>query len=531
MSDGSTRSAPAPRLLLRGITKRYPTVLANDGIDLCVRVGEIHAVMGENGAGKSTLMKIVYGVTRPDSGSIEWEGRPTIIDNPAAARRLGIGMVFQHFALFETLNVAENIALALDERLSPAALAPRIRAVAERYGLPVDPQRLVHSMSVGERQRVEIVRCLLQSPKLLIMDEPTSVLTPQAVQQLFATLRRLAAEGMSILYISHKLEEIRSLCDVATVLRAGRVSGTARPREESNAGLARLMVGDDLHEPPLTARAPGEIRLELRGYSMASPDPFGTALRHLDLAVHGGEIVGIAGISGNGQKELLAALSGETRGPHEGTIRLCGAAVDERGASARRALGLGFVPEERLGRGAVPAMTLAENALLTGSRAGMVRHGLVKFRAAREFARATILDFKVKCAGESAPAERLSGGNLQKFIVGREIRLAPKVMLVAQPTWGVDVGAALLIHQALIGLRNSGTAVLVISEELDELFAICDRIAVLSAGRLSPAQPRSELTVEALGLLMAGAPQFAAPEAAHPESSGAQAADAEVRRA
>jgi ABC-type uncharacterized transport system ATPase subunit len=211
----------APRLLLRGITKRYPTVLANDAIDLRVGVGEIHAVMGENGAGKSTLMKIVYGVTRPDSGSIEWEGRATVIDNPAAARHLGIGMVFQHFALFETLSVAENIALALDERIAPAALAPRIRAVAQRYGLPVDPGRLVHSMSVGERQRVEIVRCLLQSPKLLIMDEPTSVLTPQAVQQLFATLRRLAVEGTSILYISHKLEEIRALCDSASVLRAG----------------------------------------------------------------------------------------------------------------------------------------------------------------------------------------------------------------------------------------------------------------------------------------------------------------------
>src|SRR6202795_3893425 len=232
-------SPPEPRLVLRGITKRYPAILANDHVDLRVEVGEIHALMGENGAGKSTLMKIVYGVTRPDAGTIEWEGNPVSIHSPAQARRLGVGMVFQHFALFETLNVAENIALALDERVTPAALAPRIDAVAQRYGLPIDPQRLVHRMSVGERQRGELVRCLLQSPKLLIMDEPTSVLTPQAVRQLFATLRRLAAEGTSILYISHKLEEIRSLCDNATVLRAGRVSGTARPREQDNAGLAR----------------------------------------------------------------------------------------------------------------------------------------------------------------------------------------------------------------------------------------------------------------------------------------------------
>jgi general nucleoside transport system ATP-binding protein len=505
MNAREPQSLAAPRLVLRGITKRYPTVLANDAVDLRVSVGEIHAVIGENGAGKSTLMKIVYGVTRPDSGSIEWEGRPTVIDNPAAARHLGIGMVFQHFALFETLSVAENIALALDERIAPAALAPRILAVAQRYGLPVDPGRLVHSMSVGERQRVEIVRCLLQSPKLLIMDEPTSVLTPQAVQQLFATLRRLAVEGMSILYISHKLEEIRTLCDSATVLRAGRVSGIARPREESAASLARLMVGDDLREARLTPREPGEVRLQIKDYSMASRDPFGTALRHIDLAVRAGEIVGIAGVSGNGQRELLAALSGETIGAHGGAIELCGVRVDELGAASRRTLGLGFVPEERLGRGAVPAMTLAENALLTGSRAGMVRHGLIKHRVAREFARATIAQFKVKCAGESSAAERLSGGNLQKFIVGREIRLAPKVLLAAQPTWGVDVGAALLIHQALIDLRDAGAAVLVISEELDELFAICDRIGVLTAGRLSTVQPRAALTVEAVGLLMAGA--------------------------
>jgi ABC-type uncharacterized transport system ATPase subunit len=369
---------PVPRLILRGITKRYPTILANDGVDLEVSAGEIHALMGENGAGKSTLMKIVYGVTRPDAGSIEWEGSKVAIHSPAQARRLGIGMVFQHFALFETLNVAENIALALDERIAPAALAPRIGAVAERYGLPIDPHRLVHSMSVGERQRVEIVRCLLQSPKLLIMDEPTSVLTPQAVRQLFDTLRRLAAEGTSILYISHKLEEIRTLCDNATVLRAGRVSGTARPREQDNAGLARLMVGSDLDDRPPQPREAGEVRLELKDYSTAARDPFGTALRQINLDVRSGEIVGVAGVSGNGQKELLAALSGESIASHEGSIHLCGRLVDALGAAQRRALGLGFVPEERLGRGAVPGMTLAENTLLTGAHAGMVRHGVVQ---------------------------------------------------------------------------------------------------------------------------------------------------------
>jgi simple sugar transport system ATP-binding protein len=499
-----------PRLILRGITKRYPTILANDHVDLTVGVGEIHALMGENGAGKSTLMKIVYGVTRPDEGSIEWEASAVIIDSPATARRLGVGMVFQHFALFETLTVAENIALALDERLTPAALAPRIREVADRYGLPIDPQRLVHSMSVGERQRVEIVRCLLQSPKLLIMDEPTSVLTPQAVQQLFDTLRRLAAEGMSILYISHKLDEIRTLCDTATVLRAGRVSGTARPSEESNASLARLMVGNDLDERPLQPREAGEVRLRVGAYSRASREPFGTALHDITLEVRAGEIVGIAGVSGNGQKELLEALSGEAVGAHQGSISLCGRPVENLGAAQRRGLGLGFVPEERLGRGAVPAMSLTDNALLTGQSAGMVGWGVVRRSVARDSARATIAAFNVKCGSEQSAAERLSGGNLQKFIVGREIRLAPKVMLVAQPTWGVDVGAAQLIHRALIALRDSGSAVLVISEELEELFTICDRIAVLSAGRLSPALPRVELTVEKVGMLMAGGHREAA---------------------
>jgi simple sugar transport system ATP-binding protein len=402
----------------------------------------------------------------------------------------------------------------LDDKLDPEELAPRILNVADRHGFSVDPHRLVHSMSVGERQRVEIVRCLLQSPKLLIMDEPTSVLTPQAVKQLFDALRRLAAEGMSILYISHKLEEIRALCDSATVLRAGKVSGTARPREESNASLARLMVGADLSEPPLQPRQAGEVRLEVRGLSQAARDPFGVALRHIDLTVRAGEIVGIAGVSGNGQKELLGALSGETVGAHDGSIRILGEPVDALGAAARRALGLGYIPEERLGRGAVPAMSLADNALLTGSRAGMVWHGLIRRRVARASARATIAAFKVKAADELAAAEQLSGGNLQKFIVGREIRLAPRVLLAAQPTWGVDVGAAQLIHQALVGLRDAGAALLVISEELDELFAICDRIAVLTAGALSAPQPRSQLSVEAVGLLMAGAAAAGAPPGA-----------------
>jgi general nucleoside transport system ATP-binding protein len=507
-------SEAAPRLALHGITKRYPTVVANDNVSLSVKAGEIHAVLGENGAGKSTLMKIIYGVTRPDAGTVLWEGAPVHIGSPAEARALGIGMVFQHFSLFETLTVAENIALGLDDHQAPAALAPRIREVSNKYGLPIDPQRLVHSMSVGERQRVEIVRCLLQDPKLLIMDEPTSVLTPQAVLTLFETLRRLASEGCSILYISHKLDEIRALCDTATVLRAGAVSGSAVPREETNDSLARLMIGADLPECHLDAHERGAVVLELDKLSHATLDPFGTTLANISLAVHAGEIVGIAGVSGNGQKELLAALSGETRVRDANTIRLFGAPAGAWGPTQRREAGLTLVPEERLGRGAVPPLSLAHNALLTGSRHGMVSHGVVKMAVTRAYARDVIERFKVKCGGERSVASSLSGGNLQKFIVGRETMLGPRVMVVAQPTWGVDVGASMLIRQALIDLRDKGVGLLVISEDLDELFMISDRLAVLAGGKLSPAIPTAQASVEQIGAWMGGAFEAAA-EPAH----------------
>jgi len=504
MTMDTTRPDAPTRLALRGITKRYPTVIANENIDLTVHAGEIHALLGENGAGKSTLMKIVYGVTQPDAGHMLWEGRDVRIASPAAARALGIGMVFQHFSLFESLTVAENIALALDERATPAALAARIRDVSERYGLPIDPDRLIHSMSVGERQRVEIVRCLLQAPKLLIMDEPTSVLTPQAVQKLFDTLRRLAAEGCSILYISHKLDEIRALCDTATVLRAGRLSGTAIPRNETADSLARMMIGAELPACTLTPHAAGEVRLQVDRLTLPTKDPFGTALKNIDLTVHGGEIVGIAGISGNGQKELLAALSGEHPAPNPQTIQLCGRAVGHLNPAQRRRIGLTFVPEERLGRGAVPPLSLAHNALLTGARHGMVKHGLVRSASMRAYARDVIERFNVKCGGERAAAASLSGGNLQKYIVGRETLLEPRVMVVAQPTWGVDVGASMLIRQALIDLRNRGVAVLVISEELDELFMICDRLAVLAEGRMSSMLRTAETDMEQIGMRMSG---------------------------
>jgi len=493
------------RLELNGITKIYPSVIANEDVSLVVKCGEIHAVLGENGAGKSTLMKMIYGVTRPDRGEIKWEGEALQVENPAQARALGIGMVFQHFSLFETLTVVENVALALPGNPDLGKLAGQITEVSSRYGLPVDPKRLVHALSVGERQRVEIIRCLLQNPKLLIMDEPTSVLTPQAVRKLFDTLRLLAEEGCSILYISHKLDEIQELCHVATVLRDGKVTGHCIPAEETPRSMASLMIGKELPVPERgTPTELGDVCLQLNRLSKVSDDPFGTDLQDIEVELRAGEILGIAGVSGNGQQELLYALSGEVPGDDADAIVICGQASGCDMPDRRRLKGMGFVPEERLGRGAVPRMSLTENALLTAHRADMLRHGMIQFDRIAAFARKCIADFNVKCGGEEHAANSLSGGNLQKFIMGREILLAPKLLVVAQPTWGVDVGAAAFIRQRLIDLRDEGTAILVISEELEELFEISDRIAVIAEGRLSPAKKLADTNIDEIGLWMSG---------------------------
>lgn len=494
-----------PRLELHGITKIYPSVIANDDVSLSVKRGEIHAVLGENGAGKSTLMKMIYGVARPDAGEMKWQGEVVQVENPAHARSLGIGMVFQHFSLFETLTVVENVALALPDRPDLRQLAGQITEVSRLYGLPVDPERLVHALSVGERQRVEIIRCLLQNPKLLIMDEPTSVLTPQAVRKLFDTLRQLASEGCSILYISHKLDEIQELCDVATVLRDGKVTGDCIPAEETPQSMASLMIGKELPVPEHSAPgALGETRLQINRLSKISSDPFGTDLKDIVLEVRAGEILGIAGVSGNGQQELLYALSGEVPVGDAQAIVICGKPSGRDTPDRRRASGMGFVPEERLGRSTVPRMSLTENALLTAHRAGMLRHGMILFDRIAAFAGKCIKDFKVKCGGAEHAAESLSGGNLQKFIMGREILLAPRLLVVSQPTWGVDVGAATFIRQQLIDLRDEGTAILVISEELEELFEISDRIAVIADGRVSPAKKLADTSIDEIGIWMSG---------------------------
>ena len=492
-----------PRLQLTGITKRYPGVVANSDVSLTVAPGEIHAVLGENGAGKSTLMKIIYGSVKPDEGAVLFNGRPVHVRNPQEARALGISMVFQHFSLFDTLTVAENVWLGLDKSLKLPEVAASIAAKAAEYGLDIDPDRPVHTLSVGEMQRVEIIRALLTQPQLLILDEPTSVLTPQAVDKLFVVLRQLAAQGCSILYISHKLHEIRELCTACTVMRGGKVTGECDPRQESNASLSRLMIGAE--PPALDAHEhhPGAEVLQVGGLTLASDDPFGTALAGITLAVRAGEVVGIAGVSGNGQSELLRALSGEDRRAPAGSIRMAGQDIARISPGRRRALGLHFVPEERLGRGAVPTLSLAQNLLLT-RRDAVGAGGWLRLGRLRAQAEDIIGRYQVKANGPGAAAKSLSGGNLQKFIVGREIEARPRLLIVSQPTWGVDVGAAAQIRGEILALRDAGCAVLVVSEELDELFEISDRLYVIAKGRLSPCLARAEATVERIGEWMSG---------------------------
>ena len=491
------------RLELKGIRKQYPAVLANDDVSLRVAPGQIHAVLGENGAGKSTLMKIIYGAVRPDAGEVRFNDQVVQVASPAAARALGISMVYQHFSLFDTLTAAENVWLGLDKSQSLAQVTQRINAVAGEYGLDVDPLRPVHTLSVGERQRVEIVRALLTQPQLLILDEPTSVLTPQAVDKLFATLRLLAGQGCAILYISHKLDEIRALCHHCTVLRGGRVTGEVDPTQESNASLSRLMIGA---EPPALQHRPakpGAVVLGVKGLTLATDDPFGTALHDITFDVRAGEIVGVAGVSGNGQQALMAALSGEDPRAPARSITMTGTDVSAMSPRQRRALGLHFVPEERLGRGAVPTLSLAQNTLLTRTEA-VAASGWIRSAEVRALAASLIERFAVKAGGPDAAAKSLSGGNLQKFIVGRELDAKPTLLIVSQPTWGVDVGAAAQIRAELLALRDAGCALLVVSEELEELFEISDRLLVIAKGRVSPSVAVADATIEMIGEWMSG---------------------------
>ncbi|TPN86488.1 ABC transporter ATP-binding protein [Mesorhizobium sp. CU2] len=498
-------------LEVRGLTKIFGTLTACNHVDLNIAKGEIHALLGENGAGKSTLVKMLFGSLEPNSGEIFWDGKPVKITSPGVAKKLGIGMVFQHFSLFEALTAAENIALSLNDGSPIGTIAAKARALSYSYGLPLDPESLVGDLSVGERQRIEIIRCLLQTPQLIILDEPTSVLTPQEADKLFETLERLRAEGKSILYISHRLEEVKRICDRATVLRHGKVVGHCNPRQETAASLARMMVGNEVKA---VVRAPAEgietapALLEIRGLTRKPATPFAIPLKNISLAVRAGEVIGIAGVAGNGQGEFFESVSGEVLQQDAGSVRIRGKDAGALSITGRRLMGAAFVPEERLGHGAAPRMKLSENLLLsrhaTDGKA-FVSGGMVKNASVYSAAQRIITAMDVRKSAPDPEAAALSGGNLQKFIVGRELDRRPSVMVVNQPTWGVDAGAAAHIRQALIELARSGSAVLVISQDLDELFELSDAIAVMHNGELSQPLPIAEATFEKIGLLMGGA--------------------------
>ena len=502
-------------LRVSGLTKIFGSLKANDSINLSVAKGEIHSLLGENGAGKSTLVKMLFGTLQANSGDIYWKGEKVTIANPAAARKLGIGMVFQHFSLFEALTAAENIALSLDKSTPIADIAEKARSVSQAYGLPLDPHSLVGDLSVGERQRIEIIRCLLQEPQLIILDEPTSVLTPQEADKLFLTLERLRSEGKSILYISHRLNEVKRLCDAATVLRHGKVVGACNPQAETAASLARMMVGNEIASVSRAAKARdgvgGKVLMSLNKLNQPPAGPFSTSLKDISLDLKAGEIIGVAGVAGNGQGEFFDAISGEITQADAATVQINGKPAGNLGVNARRMLGASFVPEERLGHGAVPSMKLSDNLFLSRVRTDakvFMSGGPLKLINSGVISAATKRiseEMDVRKSAEDPEAAALSGGNLQKFLVGRELDRSPSILVINQPTWGVDAGAAARIRQSVIDLARQGSAVLIISQDLDELFEISDHIAVMNHGRLSPPTPAAETTLEQIGLLMGGA--------------------------
>jgi simple sugar transport system ATP-binding protein len=519
-----------PLLAAKGITKRFGASVANDRVDFTIMAGEIHALLGENGAGKSTFVKMLYGILAPDDGAFLWEGKTAYISSPQAARRMGIAMVFQHFSLFPSLTVAENIALSLDDGLSLRGLSQRITGASTRWGLSVDPKCPVGALSVGEQQRVEILRCLLQDPRLLIMDEPTSVLSPQESAGLFDVLRRLSKEGCAVLYISHKLDEIMTLTEKATILRSGRNVGQVIPKDSTAAAMAEMMVGNQItsihrRNSKNAATESRPVVLRLNRLNRPSDGAFSTPLRDISLTVSAGEIVGIAGISGNGQIELAEALSGEWRCPDDAMISFNGISFNEigfngldtgksinigrSGVKARRRLNIETVPEERNGHATVAEMTLKENTFLThysriNRNSNWLKEMLTHADLCHDAAWHIITEHDVRIPQNNPEARQLSGGNLQKFIIGRLLAVAPKLAVITQPTWGVDVGAATIIRRNLLALAEQGCGIILISQDLEEIFSLSDRIAVLNNGALSTV-PTADMTAEKIGLLMGAA--------------------------
>ena len=509
---------------MRGITKRFPGVLANDAVDLDVRAGEVHALLGENGAGKTTLINILYGLYRPDAGAIEVGGEPCDFRSPRDALAAGIGLVAQHFHLARRHSVAENIALGLPHtpRLFPArALAGDIRALEERYGFAVDPHAKIWQLSPGEQQRVEILKALLQGARILILDEPTSVLTPQEAERLFAVLAQMKREGKGVIFISHKLDEVMAVADRVTVLRKGSVVGGVDAAEASPSRLASMMMGRDVHPVRARGSAPGTepvVRLEdVWARSARGVD----ALRGVTFDVRKGEILGVAGVAGNGQAELIDVLTG-LRQPSRGRITLHGRDITSYDARGLFDAGVAHIPEDRNHVGVVPAMQVKENLVLRQYRRRPFARGpLLEWRAVRRFSRGAIADYDIATPSQETITKLLSGGNVQKVILARELSGEPQVVVASHPTYGLDVSAAAATHELLLGQRDRGAGVLIVSEDLEELLKLSDRIAVLFAGEIVGIVRCEDAVREELGLMMAGSTTASPGGPTHGGRSGA----------
>jgi len=506
-----------PVLEMRGITKRFPGVIANEEVNFDLLKGEVHTLLGENGAGKSTLMKILYGLYQPDAGHIRLNGETLRLTSPAHADPMGYGMIHQHFMLVPTLTVAENVALGLRSARGPLtdlkSVSKRIARLSEIFGLEVDPAAYVWQLAVGERQRVEIIKALYRDASILVLDEPTAVLTPKEVDELFVTFRQMAADGRSLIFISHKLHEVLSLSDRITVLRNGRVTGETRPCDTSREALAQMMVGREVKLAPDKKEVTiGRARLEI-DHLVVAGDRGTDAVCDLSLTVKGGEVLGIAGVSGNGQRELAETIVG-LRKPRSGEIRIDDQPLPGGNPKGVRRAGLAYVPEERMRDGAINDFTIVENLmLLSHADRRFCRNGFLRFTNIFEHCRRLVKEYAVKTPTLETPTGNLSGGNIQKLILARELSGEPKVLIAAQPTRGVDIGAAEYIHQRLSEQRAAGTATLVISEDLDEVLALSDRIAVMFEGRIMGVVPCEDATRERIGLLMAGVdPDSPAPD-------------------
>jgi simple sugar transport system ATP-binding protein len=504
-------AAGRPAIACRGIVKRFPGVVANDHVDFEALDGEVHALLGENGAGKSTLSNIFTGLYRPDEGELEVDGRRVTFDTPRDGIAAGIGMVHQHFRLVEPFTVAENVMLG-DERdvgrsfrLRPRAIERRVAELGERYGMAVDPGARIWQLSVGEQQRVEILKALYREARILILDEPTAVLTPQEAQALFATLRAMAAEGRTVIFISHKLHEVMAVSDRVTVLRDGRAVATVDTVSSTPQSLASLMVGRELstYRRLDEQREPGELLLEVDGLTVAG-DRGLDAVHDVSLRVHAREILGIAGVAGNGQRELAEALTG-LRPVKAGTVTLRGMKLETGDPRIAIAAGIAHVPEDRLHSAVAPSLSIASNVALKSYRSAENSAGpFVRFRKIRDWALELIRLYDVKAPGPSAPARQLSGGNLQKIVLAREFSGGPRVLVIAAPTRGLDVGAIETVHEHLRGAAAAGVAILLISEDLDELMTLSDRIAVMYEGRIVGEVDAATADIEQVGLLMAG---------------------------